>query len=221
MGFVIFMANFNYQSFSEGLLNRFSELPGSHLWRDLVTSPTPENLTRLRLFGLGEGVNQIKKKLPNPRVFISHRQADKDYALRVAHLANQNGFDYWVDVLDPNLSAIGAHPDPDDIAILTAAIIEMALINCTHVLVIMTPNTKGSLWVPYEYGRITELPTVHGRAAAWLHPGLNSPPEYLLLGVIAKTEFDIETWFESELTVWQNPLAGPQLSGLFTLPLPI
>jgi hypothetical protein len=45
-----------------------------------------------------------------PRVFVSHRRCDKMLALRAAWLVNDEGLNYWVDVLDPRLSAININP---------------------------------------------------------------------------------------------------------------
>ena len=41
-----------------------------------------------------------------PRVFVSHQQKDKKQALRVAYCANGEGFEYWIDVLDPSLTLL-------------------------------------------------------------------------------------------------------------------
>lgn len=197
------MADYDYRNFSDGLLqNRFTNFAGADIWRDLVESPNLKSLNELRSFNSRDWRRMLKKGLTKPRVFISHRRSDLAPALEVKNAADANGFDYWLDVEDPKLSALGYHPDKKAVAVLTAAIIEMALINCTHVLAVMTPSTAGSLWVPYEYGRITEFPTVHGRAAAWLHSNLPQPPEYLLLGVITNTIDEIENWFRSEATAW-------------------
>jgi len=38
-----------------------------------------------------------------PRLFVSHRRDDVKFALRIAKLAEESGFAYWVDVLDPDL----------------------------------------------------------------------------------------------------------------------
>lgn len=103
-----------------------------------------------------------------PRVFISHRQIDDGYARRIAQLAFAERFNYWLDVidLDPARNVqfrhlerqLGRPLDDFEKSIVTAAIIEMALLNCSHVIAVMTNNTAGSQWVPYEYGRVKEPP---------------------------------------------------------------
>jgi hypothetical protein len=139
-----------------------------------------------------------------PRLFISHRQADMNYALRIAELATKHGFAYWLDVLDPDLNKLPAIKNFTNLLpLLTACIIEMALINCTHVLACLTPNSRGTLWIPYEYGRITELPGLSTNACGWLHPDLPAGecPDYMLLGRITETEKEIETWLANELLI--------------------
>jgi hypothetical protein len=159
----------------------------------------------LTLLLLQARLRQAAKTRPPPNcpcLFISHRQSDVLYALRVAHLAACNGFDYWLDVLDPGLNLLAANPmiPPRLVPLLTACIIEMALINCTHVLACMTPRSRGSLWIPYEYGRITEIPGLFRRSCAWQHPQLAVAdyPEYMFLGVTTRTEADIIAWLRSE-----------------------
>ena len=45
-------------------------------------------------------------------VFVSHRRADTGPAVRIAYLACQEGFDYWLDVLDPTLQPISCTVRP-------------------------------------------------------------------------------------------------------------
>ena len=129
-----------------------------------LDSLMPENRTTEELIAilLLTRLRKFYDPLPKnncPRLFVSHRKADKDCALRIAEIAAQNGFAYWVDVLDPDLQALSKSTIAGSlIPLVTACIIEMALINCTHVIACMTPHSRGTLWIPYEYGRITELP---------------------------------------------------------------
>lgn len=137
-----------------------------------------------------------------PRLFISHRQTDTSYALGIATIAAHEGFAYWVDVLDPNLQSLPGmtHLSPRMKSLLTACIIEMALINCTHVIACLTPASRGSLWLPYEYGRITRMPGRRHPAAAWVHFNLSTAdfPEYMYLGVITQRRNDIVQWLTAE-----------------------
>jgi hypothetical protein len=142
-----------------------------------------------------------------PRIFVSHRQPDKNYALRMAWLAKQQNFAYWVDVLDPNLKAapsIPARLRP----LITACIIEMALLNCSHVIALITPRSPGSAWIPYEYGRVKVRGVVSFNAAAWLHPryARKKFPEYMLLGERTTTEPQILQWLAREY--WAAGVTG-------------
>jgi len=142
-----------------------------------------------------------------PRVFISHRQSDWQYALRIAQLAEQSDLAYWIDILEPALQLIVNHRLPYGlIPLLTACIIEMALINCTHVIACMTPDTRGSLWLPYEYGRLTKIPGFERRAACWVHPDLEKRdfPEYMHLGQIFQPEQQIVNWMTTEKAKWAS-----------------
>jgi hypothetical protein len=140
---------------------------------------------------------------PCPRVFVSHRQADRNEALRVAYLANQNGFEYWLDVLDLSPAQVPAGHSP---ALAIAQIIEMALLNCSHVAAVFTVRTPGSLWVPYEYGRVKEPRVITIAASAWVQPSItsNDLPEYLLLGPIHRSESHLCTWFQTERKKWRG-----------------
>ena len=142
-----------------------------------------------------------------PRVFVSHRQIDQDAALRIAWLVFDKESDHWLDVidLDPVRNAqvraiearLGRALTPAEQAILTAAIIEMALVNCTDVIAVMTANTAGSQWVPYEYGRVKEPVPVSRHAACWHdHTTLlqSALPEYLFLGAINLDEAGMRRW---------------------------
>jgi hypothetical protein len=142
-----------------------------------------------------------------PRIFISHRQADYPEALRIAKIANEEGFQFWLDVLDPMitwLSTATAYPlGSRQYQLLVAVVVEMALLNCSHVIAVMTPNTIGSAWVPYEYGRAKDSSIYSLQAGCWLHPAVaHIPWEYLLLGVQTWHEDEIRRWLRAELLAW-------------------
>ena len=114
--------------------------------------------------------------------------SDEAQARRVAFLACQEGCDYWLDVVDPNLSGVTGVTisSKEQKAAAVAAIIEMALLNSTHIVAVMTANTRGSEWVPYEYGRVKtpQLP-ISLQAACWADPRIGFDlPGYLYLGEI-------------------------------------
>lgn len=154
---------------------------------------------------------------PVPRLFVSHRRADRDWALRIANLACDAGFYFWLDVLNPVLSSsLSQNLPADQQALVTAVIIEMGLLNSSHVLALTTPNSPGSLWIPYEYGRVKNDVLFSTQAASWNHPKTSpsAQAEYLKLGADTYSESDIANWLTSELPgasarPWLHPLTTP------------
>jgi TIR domain len=170
--------------------------------------------------------------LPIPRLFVSHSQKDSGFAEQIASLADDNGFEFWLDILDPALFPTAPGGVPTGRAL--ASIIEMAILNCTHLIALYTNHACVSRWVPYEYGRAkgglrlaknaTGVPTprpLSQSVAAWLPTSaphaVKSPPEYLDLGQRHPTEGAIVTWLQQELAILglpstklgHRPPAGP------------
>ncbi len=141
---------------------------------------------------------------PCPRVFISHRRADTKRALRVAWLAVEEGFEFWLDVLDPHLRIVLTEPENQQ-PILIATIIEMALINSTHVMAVITEQTWGSRWVPYEYGRVKDEGPVSDQVACWVDHAAEKAgpvPEYLHLGAITRSDKAVREWLRRQRNEW-------------------
>lgn len=134
------------------------------------------------------------------RVFVSHKQQDVAYAERVAWLADQRGFEYWLDVHDPALNLFTVLPLPPVVqSILVASIIEMALLNCTHLVAIQTAKAAQSRWVPYEYGRSKRRWVISTQVASWFDTGVTpEPADYLRLGVCAHSEAAVDRWLTGE-----------------------
>jgi hypothetical protein len=158
-----------------------------------------------------------RRKLLTPRVFISHRQKDERLARRFAQIARGEGFTFWLDVLDPALQWATKNQNPDPIrqAFIIAILIEMALLNCSHVLAVVTRHTAGSLWLPYEYGRVKCATMFSSQATAWLNYRLhrtNSYAEYLRLGAVHRSKLDVQQWMRDEMKKWKRLAAriGPQ-----------
>ena len=193
-------------------------LSGAYAWSEGVgvirslgseIDPTGESLERA-----SQWLERIRQSPRNnalcPRIFVSHRQPDDKEALRIAWLAKQEGWGYWLDLVDLNASSqlaalqnwLGAPPNALQKSIFTAALIEMGLLNCTHVIAVMTGNTKGSQWVPYEYGRVKEATPLAMNAASWWDSTtlkFNQLPEYLFLAPILENELQIRGWLKGQL----------------------
>lgn len=155
-----------------------------------------------------------------PCVFVSHKQQDYALGLRAAFLAGLEGYDYWLDILDPNLQqlvgAAGSLP-PEIAAVAMAACIEMGLLNSTHVLAIVTPDALSSRWVPYEFGR-AKAPTVFSLQAAAYAKNVTSTDlgrvEYLYLCPVLQRDGVVTG--DAKVSAW---LATPT-SPLANLPRP-
>ena len=142
------------------------------------------------------------------RVFVSHQRDDAPLAERIAYLATRRGFEYWLDVHDPALHFANTAPMPSYVrAVLIAGIIEIALVNCSHVCSVQTPRARHSRWVPYEFGRAKQRRVLSAQAASWFRWGMfRDRPEYLLLGTCLLTERAVERWFAAERR--RNPCAN-------------
>jgi hypothetical protein len=75
-------------------------------------------------------------------VFISHRSSDNATAKQVHDLLTQLGIKCYIDELDEGLR------QTDDIT----AVIVTRLSQCSHLLAVVSRNTSGSWWVPFEIG---------------------------------------------------------------------
>lgn len=78
-------------------------------------------------------------------VFISYRHSDRLKALEIATKLGLNNITYYLDVIDEESKTT------DDIT----DVITKNIKKCTHLLAIISPNTNGSWWVPFEIGEAT------------------------------------------------------------------
>jgi len=81
------------------------------------------------------------------RVFISHKREDSEDAVVVASVLKRHGVSTYIDVLDPHLSHAG-----DDLGDYFREILS----RCSHLMAVVSENTKLSWWVPFEIGIATE-----------------------------------------------------------------
>lgn len=84
----------------------------------------------------------------NDCIFISHKYEDLDAAQKVADYIMDYGIDVYLDDCDHNLQKAVAANNSEGIV----ACIENGLNWSTHILVLITENTRMSWWVPYETG---------------------------------------------------------------------
>ena len=154
----------------------------------------------------------------HPTVFVSHQRQDWRWAEWVAWAATQAHFDYWLDVHDPTLTAVSGLAAAVK-SVLVAGIIEMALINSTHIVSLQTTNAQKSRWVPYEFGRTKELRCLATNAATWFETGVAPDPngDYLSLAFCATTSAELRKWLNdagSGLPPNPNPWNGAPPTGL-------
>jgi hypothetical protein len=203
------MSNYFWREFDGPPAQRYPNwVEGAGLWREFIRGDAFAQRRLLDALVAARATvrwGEPGTELSRPRLFISHRKDDEDRARDVAALAQVEGFQVWLDVLDATLqgtaqASTGTAAD----ALAIALIIEMALLNCTHVIALITPRTPGTYWVPYEYGRVKDSSPQSLRAACWIDQDVTYRPEYLELGVKTYSDDDIRSWLRSELAEWNR-----------------
>lgn len=81
-------------------------------------------------------------------IFISHQQRDKDAAKKIADYLIEAGIDVYFDAYDGDLRI---HHQSNDAKAVTDSI-RKGINNSSHMLVLVSPNTLYSTWVPFEIG---------------------------------------------------------------------
>ncbi|CAM4020140.1 toll/interleukin-1 receptor domain-containing protein [Cohnella lubricantis] len=117
------------------------------------------------------------------RVFISHKSEDAQKAYWVGQQFQRQGVSYYLDVLDDNLFGSGE--------ILTNHL-RNKLNECTHLLAIITNNTKISWWVPFEIGLATEREyPISSYVSYWDKQRL---PDYLWKWPVLESDQDLNNY---------------------------
>lgn len=88
--------------------------------------------------------NLPRPSLESPRVFISHQKKDSDTAKIIADYLQEAGIDVYFDQYDESIN----RADPQSVV----NAIKRGIENSTHMLVLFSINTFGSMWVPWEIG---------------------------------------------------------------------
>ena len=81
-------------------------------------------------------------------VFISYQQKDKEQARKVAAYLLDAGIDIYFDEFDRELRIHHQNNDPEKV---TESICK-GIDNSSHMMVVVSPNTVHSTWVPFEIG---------------------------------------------------------------------
>jgi hypothetical protein len=153
---------------------------GHSAWREVVArvfaATTMAALPEV-LGGFYRETASLRTRPLQPCVFISHQRADTHRGERVACLLDHCGLNGWLDVHDPTLIAANQLPQNDPRrSVLIAAIIEIALLNSTHIIALHSANSNASRWVPYEFGRAKSHSIVSWQAAGWFEAGQSPRP---------------------------------------------
>lgn len=105
------------------------------------------NLSRLpeKRFMKAQNLNESLGSTPKEHlVFLSYRRADRDYVARVVELLRKVSAKIYVDYLDDELPNI-----PSD---ETAKILRTRIMRSKKIIQLVTPNSSGSKWMPWELG---------------------------------------------------------------------
>ena len=117
-----------------------------------------------------------------PRVFISHQKKDSETAQAIADYLLNAGIDIYFDQYDKSIK----QSDPQ--SVVTA--IQRGIANSSHMLVIFSPNTLGSMWVPWEIGYAYNSPVTLGVLRIKGIPK-NELPEYLRVVKVVSDIWDL------------------------------
>jgi hypothetical protein len=121
-------------------------------------------------------------------IFVSHSSKDKDAARRVATAIMAMSVDVYFDEMDDCLKRVGV----GDVGVVRC--IQSGLDSSSHLLGLITSNTKSSWWVPYEIGGAMGQKK---ECAHLVTAEVNSLPEYIKAGKVLVDQFDLERWVAS------------------------
>jgi len=118
-------------------------------------------------------------------VFISHRSQDDALARQIYQVLNgKHRITCYIDDLDVVAKRIGERA-------ITQYIVDK-LNSCTNILAVLTPNTQGSWWVPFEIGVARQSP----RFITTFRQSLPTLPEYLLEWPVLSSAADLDRFAE-------------------------
>lgn len=81
-------------------------------------------------------------------VFISHQKADASFCRHIADYLTKAGIDVYFDEYDKNLKEYYQNNNPKGVV----NCIKKGIQQSSHMLCVISPNTLGSKWVPWEVG---------------------------------------------------------------------
>ena len=127
-----------------------------------------------------------------PVIFISHRKIDAPAAREVAQTLLDADFTIYFDERDECLAGANEETDPDRVL----RCIDAGLTRSTHLLGLVTENTRGSWWVPYEIGATR----ARSRDCAFLvGKEVKVLPAYMKVARVLKDRSELKEWLPSLL----------------------
>jgi hypothetical protein len=140
-----------------------------------------------------KSVTKLAATRPRPGVFISHSRLDKEKARALARALQASKVDYYFDENDEELQLADERHDH----LKVVQCIENGIQVCSHLLGIITENTKNSWWVRYEIG------SANGRGRECAHlidQEVDTLPSYIKAARIATNREALRKWLPTEHT---------------------
>lgn len=113
----------------------------------MVEYITPELLRGRTRFAINEDtaiVRKAQQRAPASSTFLSHSTKDAPLLPYVIKLLEEHGAAVYVDKKDPNLPPVTSRA--------TAAVLRDRLKQCRKFVLLTSPNSKDSRWMPWELG---------------------------------------------------------------------
>lgn len=126
-------------------------------------------------------------------VFISHQQKDKDAAKKIADYLIESGIDVYFDAYDRDLRI---HHQSNNAKSVTNSI-RKGINNSSHMLVLVSPNTLYSTWVPFEIGYGYDKTNLFVLCLKGIPKG--GLPEYIRSANIIRDIWDINNFISNNL----------------------
>jgi len=118
-------------------------------------------------------------------IFLSHQQKDKEQARKIADFLIRAGIDVYFDEYDADLKL---HHQSNNAKAVTEAI-KKGINNSSHMLVIVSPHTMYSTWVPFEVGYGHDKTDLNVLCLKGIQKG--HLPEYLKTSTILRDIYDL------------------------------
>jgi len=138
-------------------------------------------------------------------VFISHQQKDKEAAKKIADYLITAGIDVYFDDYDKDLKI---HHQSNNPKAVTDAI-RTGINNSSHMLVVVSPNTLYSTWVPFEIGYGYDKTDIFVTCLKGIPTG--GLPEYIRTAKVVRDIYDINIFIGNIMQIDKEHLLKSNL----------